>query len=74
MKTEVDVIEIIKKEICVDKLDLAQEGQWDSLDLVQVLMALDDAFDNKLKDVRELQTVKNPQQIIDVLRAGGFIS
>ena len=71
---ESKVIEIIKQELCVDKLDLNQEGQWDSLDLITVLIALDVAFEEKLKDVRELQTVKNPQQIIDVLRTGGFIS
>jgi len=70
---ENEVVDIIKKELCVDSIEMDKEGQWDSLDLVTVLIALDTAFDDKLKDVRELQTVKTPRDVINVLRSKGFV-
>ena len=71
---ESEVIDIIKKELSVEgELELDTDGQWDSLDLITVLMALDVAYGEKLKDIRELQTVKTPRNIIDILKQHGLI-
>ena len=67
------VVEIIKKELAVETLDLDVDGQWDSLDLITVLMALDVVYEEKLKDIRELQTVKKPRDIIDILKQHGLL-
>ena len=72
--TELQVIDIIKKELSVEgELQLDTDGQWDSLDLITVLMALDVAYEEKLKDIRELQTVKKPRDIIDILKTHGLL-
>ena len=71
--TEARVLEIIKKELAVESLDLDMVGQWDSLDLITVLMALDVAYEEKLKDIKELQTVKTPREIITILKQHGLI-
>jgi len=71
--TESRVLEIIKKELAVESLDLDMVGQWDSLDLITVLMALDVAYEEKLKDITELQTVKTPREIITILKQHGLI-
>ena len=69
-----EVEAIIKKELSVEgELELDTDGQWDSLDLITVLMALDVAYNEKLKDIRELQTVKTPRNIIDILKTHGLI-
>jgi len=70
---ESEVIDIIKKELSAETIDLDTEGLWDSLDLITVLMALDVAYEEKLKDIRELQTVKTPRNIIDILKTHGLI-
>ena len=70
---ESDVIDIIKKELAVEDVELDVEGLWDSLDLITVLMALDVAYEEKLKDIRELQTVKKPRDIIDILKTHGLL-
>jgi len=71
---ESDVIDIIKKELSVEgELELDTEGQWDSLDLITVLMALDVAYGEKLKDIRELQNVKTPRDILNILKTHGLI-
>ena len=71
--TESQVIDIIKKELAVETLDLDRDGQWDSLDLITVLMALDVAYEEKLKDIRELQTVKTPRDILNILKQHGLL-
>jgi acyl carrier protein len=70
---ESDVLKIISSEICSDKLEMETEGQWDSLDHVKVLMALDDATGNKLKDIRELEHAMTPKRIIDILKENRII-
>ena len=70
---ESEVIELIKKELAVDAVELDTEGLWDSLDLITVLMALDVAYNEKLKDIRELQTVKTPRDIINILKQHGLL-
>ena len=69
---ESDVIDIIKKELSVEDLPLDVE-MWDSLELITVLMALDVAYEEKLKDIRELQTVKTPQDILNILKTHGLL-
>ena len=71
--TEARVLEIIKGELAAESLDLDMVGQWDSLDLITVLMALDVAYEEKLKDIKELQTVKTPREIITILKQHGLI-
>ena len=73
-KTKEEVLEIIKKELAIDELVYDQVGQWDSLDIITVLMALDVAYEEGLKDILELQTVKTPKEIVDVLANHGLIS
>jgi len=69
---ESDVIDIIKKELAVEEAPLDME-MWDSLDLITVLMALDVAYEEKLKDIRELQTVKTPRDILNILKTHGLL-
>ena len=69
-----DVEAIIKKELSIEgDLQLDTDGQWDSLDLITVLMALDVAYGEKLKDIRELQSVKTPRDILNILKTHGLI-
>ena len=69
---ESDVIDIIKKELSVEDVPLDVE-MWDSLELITVLMALDVAYEEKLKDIRELQTVKTPRDILNILKTHGLV-
>lgn len=70
---ESEVIDIISKELSTTVVNLDTEGLWDSLDLITVLMALDVAYNEKLKDIRELQTVKTPRDIIEILKTHGLV-
>jgi len=70
---ESEVIDLIKKELAVDAVEMDTEGLWDSLDLITVLMALDVAYNEKLKDIRELQTVKTPRDILNILKTHGLL-
>lgn len=72
--TENEVLEIIKKEIAADLLDLDAEV-WDSLDQVTILTALDVALDGKLDklDDKELATANTPRKIIDILKKYSLI-
>ena len=74
--TEQEVVSIIKKEIAAETLDMDVEGAWDSLDLVTILQALDEATNNKLTEVndKELGTAKTPRQLIDILKKHGICS
>ena len=69
---ESEVIDIIKKELAVEEVPLDVE-MWDSLELITVLMALDVAYEEKLKDIRELQTVKTPRDILNILKTHGLV-
>ena len=73
--TQQEVIDTIKEKLALDKIDLETEGQWDSLDQVQALIALDEKFNIKFHDAveKELGTAMTPQKIIDILKREGYV-
>jgi acyl carrier protein len=74
--TETEVLDIMKQEIGVPELSLDGEGQYDSLDLIAVLTALEVKGDFKIEETegtRELQTAMTPRKIIDLMKKRGLI-
>jgi hypothetical protein len=75
--SEQEVLDIMKKEIGIPELDLDKEAQYDSLDLIACLTALEVAGEFKIEETegtRELQTAMTPRKIIDLMRARGLVA
>lgn len=72
---ESEVLELIKEKLALDTIDMDTEGQWDSLDQIQALMAIDEKLNVKFEDrvEKELGTAMTPRKIIDILRREGFV-
>jgi acyl carrier protein len=74
--TEQEVLEIMKTEIGIPEIEMDKEAQYDSLDLIAVLTALEIKMDFKIEETegtRELQTAMTPRKIIDLMRQRGLI-
>jgi acyl carrier protein len=73
--SEKDILDTIKDKLGLDKIDMETEGQWDSLDQVSALIALDEKFNIKFKDEveKELGTAMTPKKIIYILRREGYV-
>ena len=74
--TESEVLDVMKGEIGVPELTMDGEGQYDSLDLIAVLTALEVKGDFKIEEAegtRELQTAMTPRKIVDLMRKKGLI-
>jgi acyl carrier protein len=73
--TEQEVLDTIKEKLALDMIELETEGQWDSLDQVQALIALDEKFNIKFGEnvERELGAAMTPKKIIDILRREGLV-
>lgn len=74
--TEQEVKRIIANALEVDRRELDDEisEAWDSLGHLNVLIALDMAYDGKLAEIKEMQTAYSVGGIIDILRQNGLVS
>ena len=76
MMTEAEVLEVMKEEIGIPEIDMDKEGQYDSLDLIAVLTALETKGNFHIEEkegTRELQTAMTPRKIIDLMKSRGLI-
>ena len=66
---EQDVMKILEDLLEV-KLDMDGEGQWDSLDYVEILQKFDDVFGSVIDDIpqQKLVTMTTPRNVINLLR------
>ena len=74
--TEQEVFLIMQQELASGELTMDGEGQYDSLDLIAILTALEVAGDFTIEEkegTRELQTAMTPRKIIDLMKARGLI-
>ena len=74
--TETEVLDIMKQEIGITELSLDGEGQYDSLDLIAILTALEVKGEFKLEETdgtREHQNAMTPRKIIDLMKKRGLI-
>jgi acyl carrier protein len=77
MMTEAEVLEVMKEEIGLPEIEMDKEGQYDSLDLIAVLTALETKGQFKIEEkegTRELQTAMTPRKIIDLMKVRGLVS
>lgn len=74
--TKQEVKEIIANALEIDCRELDDESSevWDSLGHINILIALDIAYDGKLAKIKEMQTAYSVGQIIDILRQNGLVS
>ena len=70
MSTETEVIQIIREQSCMDDVQLAHsledDLQLDSLDRVELTMALEEAFDLEIPDEKadKVTTVRDAVELV----------
>lgn len=71
--TEDDVFKILKEEMDVKNMD--SEGQWDSLEQVELLIRFEDEFGEKFKGIpeQEIATMTTPRKVIEVLKKHSLV-
>ncbi len=74
MSIEQKIKEIVAEQLSVDEADVVPEASFvddlgaDSLDLVELIMAMEEEFDLKIED-EEAETIKTVQNAIDFIKA-----
>lgn len=70
-----DVMKILEKTLA-SKFDMDGEGQWDSINQIEILQAFDDEFGEEAVakiPQQELATMTTPRKIIDLLKKHNVI-
>ena len=64
-----DVLKILN-DLLKSDLDMDGEGQWDSLNFIEILQEFDEVFEGKIDEIpqQELATMTTPRKVIDLLR------
>lgn len=68
------IVEIITEKMDMDASEISQESTFeslniDSLDMVEIIMDLEDAFEVNLEDAQDLKTVKDLMDFIEKKQA-----
>ena len=73
------IIDAINKATCEKEINMDLEFV-DSLEVISVLISIkdsadkiEDGFGKEIDEIRELNTVKTPRQIIDILKTKGLV-
>ena len=62
----------VKKVLLSDSMDTI--SSWDSMGMLNILMALEDAYGEKVASISELSEVRSVDEIIKLLRRESIIS
>ena len=68
------IVEIITEKMDMDASEISQDSTFeslniDSLDMVEIIMDLEDAFEVNLEDAQDLKTVKDLMDFIEKKQA-----
>lgn len=78
-KTKKEIIEIIKTALDVSDQEITINTsaitvpQWDSLGQINIIVALDKAFEGKVGELEELATAGSVARIVEILTGIGLV-
>ena len=72
--TEKGVMDVLEKLFDME-LSMDDEGQWDSLNHIEILQEFDTIFKGEVDKIpqQELATMTSPRKIIDLLKKHGLV-